>query len=148
LSYLNQTAIGDDRRIGTAGRDQRARVSPAEKISRNCFAFRGRIREREDYRAVDVFGHLTHDVGHGVARVGAVNEIQYELDTFNMWHNLRRNGTLRTSELTAVQIVLPSTFFCSDHRQAQPLLDDPEARVDAHRRPPNRAERRRRRHRH
>jgi hypothetical protein len=46
----------------------------------------------------------TIDVGRGAARVGAVNEIQYELDTFNMWHNLQRNGTLRTSELDAVQI--------------------------------------------
>jgi Domain of unknown function (DUF4262) len=89
----------------------------------------------------------TIDVGRGAARVGLVNEIQYELDTFNMWHNLRSNGTLRTPELEAVQIVLPSTFFCSVHRQVQPLLDDPEARVDAYRPPPNRAERRRRRHR-
>jgi hypothetical protein len=64
------------------------------------------------------------------------------------WHNLRRNGTLRTSELEAVQIVLPPTFFCSAHREARPLLDDPEARVDAYGRPPNRAERRRRRRRH
>jgi hypothetical protein len=70
------------------------------------------------------------DVGRGVARVGAVNEIQYELSTFNVWHQLRRNGTLRTSELNVVQIVLPSTFFCSAHRQAQPRLDDPDARID------------------
>jgi hypothetical protein len=86
----------------------------------------------------------TINVGRGAARVGAVNAIQYELDTFNMWHNLERNGTLRTSELEAVQIILPSTFFCSFHRQVQPLLNDPGARVG--RRPAaNRAERRRRR---
>lgn len=87
----------------------------------------------------------TIDVGRGVARVGAVNETQYGLNTFNMWHQLRRNGTLRTSELDVVQIVLPSTFFCSAHRQVQPMLDDPDARVDVRRPPANRAERRRRR---
>ena len=79
----------------------------------------------------------------GVARVGPVHEIQYGLETLNMWHNLRRYGTLRTAELEAVQIVLPSAFFCSVHRHAQPVLGDPTARVGRHERPPNRAERRR-----
>ena len=86
----------------------------------------------------------TINVGRGAARVGAVNPVQYELDTFNMWHNLQRHGTLRTSELEAVQIVLPSAFFCSFHRLEQPLLNDAGARVDRLRPPPNRAERRRR----
>jgi Domain of unknown function (DUF4262) len=80
----------------------------------------------------------TIDLGCGVARVGAVDEIQYELDTFNMWRNLWRNGTLDASELEVVQIILPSTFFCSAHRQRQPLLDDPDARVDTPRPRPNR----------
>ena len=86
----------------------------------------------------------TIDLGVGIGRVGAVDEIQYGLDTFNMWHQLRRYGTVRTPELEAVQIILPSKFFCSDHRHAQPLLADPDARVDARRPSANRAERRRR----
>jgi hypothetical protein len=82
----------------------------------------------------------------GVAKVGPVHEIQYGLETFNMWHNLHSYGTLKTAELEAVQIVLPSAFFCSVHRHAQPVLDDPAARVGRLPPPPNRAERRRRRH--
>jgi hypothetical protein len=86
----------------------------------------------------------TIDLGRGVARVGAVDAVQYELDTFNMWHNLRAYGTLRTAELEAVQIILPPTFFCSAHGDSQPLLDEPGARVGLRSVRPNRAERRRR----
>lgn len=89
-------------------------------------------------------GH-TIDLGQGVARVGAVNPVQYELDTFNMWHQLQGYGAVESPELEAVQIILPSTFFCSCHRNSQPLLGDRSARVDARPPGPNRAERRRRR---
>ena len=98
------------------------------------------VLEGERYEVGD-----TIDVGRGAARVGAVNEIQYELDTFNTWSNLQRYGTLQAPELEAVQIILPRTFFCSCHRNSQPLLSDPAARVGARRPPPNRALRRRRR---
>ena len=86
----------------------------------------------------------TIDLGRGVARVGEVHEIQYGLHTFNMWHNLEQYGAVGLHELEAVQIVLPSTFFCPEHRLRQPVLADPEARVGEPRRRPNRAERRRR----
>ena len=89
----------------------------------------------------------TIELGRGVARVGAVDEIQYELGTFNMWQNLQRYGTLQASELEAVQIIVPSNLFCPVHGPQQPLLDDPAARVGRRRPAANRAERRRRRHR-
>jgi hypothetical protein len=86
----------------------------------------------------------TIDLGRGIARVGAVHDIQRELGTFNMWDNLQRNGTLRARELEVVQILLPSSFFCRDQTGVQPRLSDPGARVDTRRPRPNRAERRRR----
>ena len=49
----------------------------------------------------------TIDSGRGIAHVGAVHEIQYELGTFNIWDQLRTIGVLRERELAAVQIVLP-----------------------------------------
>jgi hypothetical protein len=64
------------------------------------------------------------------------------LDTFTFWHNLAGYGAVRSPVLTAVQIVLPATFFCHDHRFTQPVLADRSARVG--RRPANRADRRRR----
>jgi hypothetical protein len=82
------------------------------------------------------------DTGRGDAIVGAVHQIQYALDTFNFWYHLHEYGALRTHALEAVQIVLPSSFFCREHRHAQPLLGQQLARVG--RRPANRAERRRR----
>jgi hypothetical protein len=91
-----------------------------------------------------------YEVGHtinvrpGVARVGEVHEIQYGLQTFNMWHSLDEYGAAGPHELEAVQIVLPPTFFCTEHRLVQPVLANPEARVGEPRRRPNRAERRRR----
>jgi hypothetical protein len=86
----------------------------------------------------------TIDVGCGIARIGAVNEIQYGLSTFNMWHNLQRYGTLLTSALEAVQVIMPSSLFCSVHSGSQPLLHLPGTRIDAPPRSANRAERRRR----
>jgi hypothetical protein len=90
----------------------------------------------------------TVDLGRGVARVGAVSEIQRDLGTFNMWDNLQRHGTLRARELEVVQIVLPPAFFRSGHGGLQPRLDDPDARIDAPGPRPNRAERRRRSRKH
>jgi hypothetical protein len=95
----------------------------------------------ERYEVGETIG-LGH--GRGSARVGAVNEIQYELSTFNMWHQLHLHGAVRASELQAVQIILPSARFCSDHG-VQPRLDDPAARVNVRRPRANRAQRRRHR---
>jgi hypothetical protein len=75
-------------------------------------------------------------------RFGAVNEIQYALDTFNMWHNLADYGAVRTPALEALQVVLSPGFFCSEHGFAQPLLADRSARVGTRRATPNRAARR------
>jgi hypothetical protein len=73
----------------------------------------------------------TIHLGTDVARVGAVHPVQYRLDTFNMWHNLEANGELRVRELEALQILVPSTWFCAHHAEVQPVLADPDARVDA-----------------
>jgi Domain of unknown function (DUF4262) len=86
----------------------------------------------------------TIDLGQGGARVGAVHPVQYDLDTFNMWHELQDFGALEAAQLEAVQIVLSSAFFCRNHRGSQPLLNDRGARVGSRPAPPNRAERRRR----
>jgi hypothetical protein len=72
----------------------------------------------------------TIDLGAGgIARVGSVNEIQYELDTFNMWHNLKSAGVLHAPELEAVQITVSDVFFPPGSRSSQPSLADPDARV-------------------
>jgi len=86
----------------------------------------------------------TIDVGCGIARIGAVNDVQYGLSTFNMWHNLQRYGTLLVSALEAVQVIMPKSLFCSVHSDSQPLLHLPGARIDRPPRAANRAERRRR----
>ena len=86
------------------------------------------------------------DVGSGgKLRVGEVHDIQYQLGTFNIWHQLQRIGALESEELTALQIVVPEEWFCREHRDTQPDLSDINARVDRPLRRPNRAERRRRR---
>ena len=73
----------------------------------------------------------TIDLGKGgIARVGSVHEIQYELDTFNMWHNLKSAGALHAPELAAVQITVSDVFFPPGGRFRQPRLADPNARVD------------------
>jgi hypothetical protein len=82
------------------------------------------------------------DTGDGDAIVGAVHQIQYALDTFNFWYNLHEFGALRRHALEAVQILLPATFFCCEHRNSQPVLSQRLARVGRH--PADRAERRRR----
>jgi hypothetical protein len=66
----------------------------------------------------------------GEARVGSVDPIQYRLDTFNVWHNLRTLGYLRHGELEALQVFAPADWFCSKHQESQPVLADPDARVD------------------
>jgi hypothetical protein len=73
----------------------------------------------------------TIDLGVGVAEVGAVHPVQYELDTFAVWHALRDAGGLATEELTAVQIVLPAALCPFGERSWQPLLAEREARVQA-----------------
>jgi Domain of unknown function (DUF4262) len=79
----------------------------------------------------------------GVARIGAVHDIQYTLETFASWHALHERGAVE-GLLEAVQVVLPSRMFCAVHAHQQPLLDDPHARVGQRVRV-NRAARRRRR---
>ena len=69
------------------------------------------------------------DIERGTLRFGAVNEIQYALDTFNWWHNLAEFGAVETYALEALQVVLPSSCFCEKHGFAQPLLANRAARV-------------------
>lgn len=103
-------------------------------------ALAGSVLEGERYEAGE-----TIRLPRGVARVGAVNEVQYELDTFNMWHNQWVEGNVQAAELEALQILLPSTLFCSVHGDVQPRLDHRDARVGVRPRP-NRAQRRGRYH--
>ena len=72
----------------------------------------------------------TIDLGRGVAVVGSVHKIQYALDTFNMWRELRKAGVLRVRELAAVQIRLPDELFAPGRRPSQPVLSDRDARVE------------------
>jgi hypothetical protein len=69
------------------------------------------------------------DIERGILRFGAVNEIQYVLNTFNWWHNLAEYGAVRTYALEALQVVLPPDCFCEEHGFAQALLANPAARV-------------------
>ncbi len=87
----------------------------------------GSTLEGERYHVDD-----TIDLGEGgAARVGSVHEIQYELDTFNTWHNLKHAGVLHAPELEAVQIIVSDTFFPPGKRRSlQPHLAHPDARVD------------------
>ena len=82
------------------------------------------------------------DIGRGSLRFGAVNEIQYALDTFNMWHNLSEYGAIETYALEALQVVLPPSCFCEEHGFAQPLLANPTARLGGREPFRNRAARR------
>jgi hypothetical protein len=70
-------------------------------------------------------------VDRGMARVGSVHPIQYELGTFNFWHNLRAVGALESPHLEALQIFAPSSWFCSRHQHSQPDLSDPNARIES-----------------
>jgi hypothetical protein len=69
-------------------------------------------------------------VRRGSARVGVVHPIQYDLGTFNFWHNHRAAGTLHADELEAVQIFAPPSWFCACHQGTQPDLSDPKVRLD------------------
>jgi hypothetical protein len=80
--------------------------------------------------------------GHA-ARIGAVDEVQYDLDTFAMWYTLRSEGVLEAPRLSAVQVVV-AQCLCPAHRSQQPILSDPAARVGAPLGRENRAARRRR----
>jgi hypothetical protein len=113
---------------------------PTESSARVVHMLAGRVIDGEQFMVGDVI-----DIGFGKAEVGAVHPVQYELDTFNVWHELQRIGAVEAAELTAVQIFLPDEMFCDEHREMQPVLADVAARVDHPRRRPNRAERRRRR---
>lgn len=64
------------------------------------------------------------------ARIGAVHPIQYELDTFNVWHSLRAIGALDAPEVETLQVFAPRGWFCRCHQHAQPDLSDPLARLD------------------
>jgi hypothetical protein len=70
----------------------------------------------------------TIDLGCGIARVGAVHDVQYELDTFNIWRQLRAIGVLREGDLEAVQIEVPDECLPSGSA-TQPVLADRDARV-------------------
>jgi hypothetical protein len=70
----------------------------------------------------------------GIARVGPVHNVQYDLDTFAHWHRLDEYGAIVALDLSAVQIVMPGHHG--------PTLSDPHARVGEPM--PNRATRRRR----
>jgi hypothetical protein len=71
----------------------------------------------------------TIDLGDSVAHVGAVHQIQYELDTFATWHRLKDAGVLRAPEVTAVQITVPYQLFPPAGPSSQPVLANPGARV-------------------
>ena len=111
-----------------------------ESSARVLHMLAGRVLDGEQFFVGDNI-----DIGLGKASVGAVHDVQYELDTFNVWHQLQRIGAVEATELTAVQIFLPAEMFCHEHRDTQPVLADVDARVDGPLPRPNRAERRRRR---
>ncbi|MCU1430452.1 MAG: hypothetical protein JWL83_4452 [Actinomycetia bacterium] len=100
-------------------------------------ALAGSVMDGERFEIGD-----TIRLGGDVARVGAVHNVQFRLDTFNMWHNLKSAGFLQAEELDAVQIVMPHGWFCAEHGDRQPLLSNAHARVDVASIPPNRATRR------
>lgn len=62
-------------------------------------------------------------------RVGAVEPIQYRLDTFNVWFALADHGAVRTHELRALQLVAPAEVVCPCGLCDQPDLSRPESRV-------------------
>jgi hypothetical protein len=68
-------------------------------------------------------------VAGGRARVGADHPVQYELHTFNVWHNLRSMGLLLMPELEALQVFAPPSWFCRCHQHVQPDLGDPLVRL-------------------
>jgi hypothetical protein len=71
----------------------------------------------------------TIDLGGAVAVVGAVHDIQYELDTFSTWYRLASAGVLHSDTLEAVQIRLPIVSPTFGVLLSQPVLADRDARV-------------------
>jgi Domain of unknown function (DUF4262) len=71
----------------------------------------------------------TIDLGEYVADVGAVHDIQYELDTFSTWYRMKDAGVLDADDLEAVQIRLPLEYFGA-RKSSQPELAQRRARVD------------------
>ena len=71
LVDLERCAVAHDRRKRAAGADHRAAVGPGLDSLPASPRARGRIREREDHRPLDCFGHRAHDrlgEGAGLAR--------------------------------------------------------------------------------
>lgn len=81
----------------------------------------------------------------GLVRFGAVDPIQYRLNTFNRWNLMAEHGHLRGTVLEALQVFMPNEWFSEGQVLAQPDLSDPSARVDGPMPRPNRAARRSRR---
>jgi hypothetical protein len=81
-------------------------------------------------------------VGPHLGTVGAVHPVQYQRDTFNMWHEMNEAGHLSGAPLSAVQIKDAHAFFCLHHRHQQPDLSRVDSRVGEERHMPNRAARR------
>ncbi len=79
-------------------------------------------------------------IPEGVARFGEVHPIQYRLPTFAAWHGLAEIGVVR-SELRALQVIVPTAWFCPVHGAGQPQLALEHERVGVAR-PLNRAARR------
>lgn len=73
----------------------------------------------------------TIDLGEGIATVGAVHDLQYEIGTFSTWYRLREVGVFQVEELAAVQIRLPAVYFPSGRDSLQPVLAERDARVEA-----------------
>jgi hypothetical protein len=95
----------------------------------------------EHYHAGDTIG-----LGDGlIARVGMVDPIHFELETFARWQDLADIGAIHRHKPRAVQILLPTALLDG---APQPVLADPSARVGS--RGPNRQQRRaqQRRNRH
>ncbi len=97
------------------------------------------VLDGHEFRAGDTFGDPPSQI-----RIDRVHEVQYDLDTFAVWHAMHARGLLHATDLHALQVFAPASWLCECHRDAEPVLSDARARVGV-RRLPNRAERRRRR---
>jgi hypothetical protein len=74
----------------------------------------------------------------GIARVGMVHPIHFELETFAMWQNLADFGAIHRHRPRAVQVLLPGALLDG---AVQPALADPNARVGSAPYPNRRARR-------
>jgi hypothetical protein len=77
-------------------------------------------------------------------RFGEVHDVQYDLDTFAMWHELWHVDVIDAIELSALQVIFDHTDLCAACRARQIDLSDPDARVGGPLPRLNRAARRRR----